>query len=235
MSDTKLIYFFGDGKAEGDASMKELLGGKGANLAEMTNLGIPVPPGFTIATEVCDMFYKNNRQYPAGLDADLKANVRSQLESLMGKKLGDPKDPLLVSVRSGAAVSMPGMMDTILNLGMNDAAVEGLSGITGNPRFAWDAYRRFIQMFSNVALGMDINIFEDILEEMRDEKGVENDNELDAEALKELVKLYKEAFKKNQNARFSAGSLRTAAGCYRRGFRFMEQPQGYQVQGYKRN
>ena len=201
MSDTKLIYFFGDGKAEGDASMKELLGGKGANLAEMTNLGIPVPPGFTIATEVCDMFYKNNRQYPAGLDADLKANV-TQLESLMGKKLGDPKDPLLVSVRSGAAVSMPGMMDTILNLGMNDAAVEGLSGITGNPRFAWDAYRRFIQMFSNVALGMDINIFEDILEEMRDEKGVENDNELDAEALKELVKLYKEAFKKNQNADF---------------------------------
>ncbi|MDC7226693.1 MAG: pyruvate, phosphate dikinase [Spirochaetales bacterium] len=201
MSETKLIYFFGDGKAEGDASMKELLGGKGANLAEMTNLGIPVPPGFTIATEVCDMFYKNNRQYPEGLNKELKDTL-SKLEALMGKKLGDPKDPLLVSVRSGAAVSMPGMMDTILNLGMNDEAVEGLSKITGNPRFAWDAYRRFIQMFSNVALGMDINVFEDILEDMREKKGVENDNELSAEDLKELVGLYKIAFKGNQNEDF---------------------------------
>ncbi len=201
MSDTKFIYFFGDGKAEGDASMKELLGGKGANLAEMTNLGIPVPPGFTIATEVCDMFYRNNRQYPEGLDAELKSTL-GKLESLMGKKLGDPKDPLLVSVRSGAAVSMPGMMDTILNLGMNDNAVEGLSAITGNPRFAWDAYRRFIQMFSNVALGMDINVFEDILEDMKKKKGVEQDTELDADDLKKLVELYKIAFKGNQNKDF---------------------------------
>lgn len=201
MSNTKLIYFFGDGKAEGAASMKELLGGKGANLAEMTNLGIPVPPGFTLATEVCDMFYKNNRSYPEGLDKELASNL-DKLEKLMGKKLGDPKDPLLVSVRSGAAVSMPGMMDTILNLGINDKAVEGLSAITDNPRFAWDAYRRFIQMFSNVALGMDINIFEDILEDMRHKKGVENDNELSADDLKELVSLYKAAFKKDQNKDF---------------------------------
>ena len=201
MSETKFIYFFGDGKAEGDASKKQLLGGKGANLAEMTNLGIPVPPGFTISTEVCDAFYKNDRQYPEGLDAELKSTL-AKLEKLMGKKLGDPKDPLLVSVRSGAAVSMPGMMDTILNLGMNDAAVEGLSAITGNPRFAWDAYRRFIQMFSNVALGMDINVFEDILEDMREKKGVENDNELSAEDLQELVTLYKVAFKGNQNEDF---------------------------------
>lgn len=201
MSDTKFIYFFGDGKAEGDASKKELLGGKGANLAEMTNLGIPVPPGFTIATEVCDAFYKNDRQYPAGMDAELKSTL-GKLEALMGKKLGDPNDPLLVSVRSGAAVSMPGMMDTILNLGMNDKAVEGLAKITGNPRFAWDAYRRFIQMFSNVALGMDMNVFEDILEDMRKEKSVENDNELSADDLKDLVSLYKVAFKGNQNKDF---------------------------------
>ena len=201
MADTKFIYFFGDGKAEGDASMKELLGGKGANLAEMTNLGIPVPPGFTIATEVCDEFYKNNRNYPDGLKEELAATL-NRLETLMGKKLGDHDDPLLVSVRSGAAVSMPGMMDTILNLGMNDHAVEGLSAITGNPRFAWDAYRRFIQMFSNVALGMDINVFEDILEDIKHKKGVEQDTDLDADDLKKLVSLYKEAFEKNQNREF---------------------------------
>ncbi|MBI9105363.1 MAG: pyruvate, phosphate dikinase [Spirochaetales bacterium] len=201
MADTKFIYYFGDGKAEGDASMKEMLGGKGANLAEMTNLGIPVPPGFTIATDVCDAFYKNNRQYPAGMKDELAATL-GKLETMMGKKLGDPNDPLLVSVRSGAAVSMPGMMDTILNLGMNDKAVEGLASITGNPRFAWDAYRRFIQMFSNVALGMDMNVFEDILEEMKKDKGVEVDNELSADDLKELVHLYKIAFKGNQNKDF---------------------------------
>ncbi len=201
MAKTKFIYFFGNGKAEGDASMKELLGGKGANLAEMTSLGIPVPPGFTISTEVCDEFYKNNRKYPAGLNEELDTTL-DKLEKLMGKKLGDPSDPLLVSVRSGAAVSMPGMMDTILNLGMNDKAVVGLSEKTGNERFAWDAYRRFIQMYSNVALGMDINVFEDILESMKHKKGVEQDTELDAEDLKKLVSLYKDAFKKVQKKPF---------------------------------
>ncbi|MDC7125911.1 MAG: pyruvate, phosphate dikinase, partial [Spirochaetales bacterium] len=171
-----------------------------------TNLGIPVPPGFTISTEVCDIFYQNEKQYPEGLDKELKATL-NKLETLMGKKLGDPKDPLLVSVRSGAAVSMPGMMDTILNLGMNDDAVEGLAGITGNPRFAWDAYRRFIQMFSNVALGMDINVFEDILEDMKKKKGVEQDTELDATDLENLVELYKAAFKKDQNKDFPQNPL----------------------------
>ena len=207
MSNEKFIYFFGGGEAEGDASMKELLGGKGANLAEMTNLGIPVPPGFTISTEVCDIYYKNEKHYPEGLQEELKTTLE-KLEEMMGKKLGDPNDPLLVSVRSGAAVSMPGMMDTILNLGMNDKAVEGLAKITKNPRFAWDAYRRFIQMFSNVALGMDINIFEDILEEQKQKKGVEQDTELDAEDLKKIVELYKIAFKGNQNEDFPQEPLK---------------------------
>ncbi|MBN2651859.1 MAG: pyruvate, phosphate dikinase [Spirochaetales bacterium] len=197
----KYVYFFGNGAAEGKADMKEMLGGKGANLAEMTNLGIPVPPGFTISTKVCDMFYKNDKQYPEGLREEV-AETLKKLEKLMGKNLGDPKDPLLVSIRSGAAVSMPGMMDTVLNLGLNDAAVEGLAGITNNPRFAYDSYRRFIQMFSNVALGMKIDVFEEILEEMKNKKNVENDLDLDANDLKELVKLYKVAFKKSQGRDF---------------------------------
>ncbi|MBN1647864.1 MAG: pyruvate, phosphate dikinase [Spirochaetales bacterium] len=197
----KYVYFFGDGKAEGNASMKDLLGGKGANLAEMTSLGVPVPPGFTIATEVCDYFYKNGKKYPAELDKQVKDNL-DKLEKLMGKKLGDPKDPLLVSVRSGAAVSMPGMMDTILNLGMNDQAVKGLEEITGNPRFAWDAYRRFIQMFGNVAMGMDLDHFEDELHKAKKTKGVEEDTDLDAEDLKKLVEKYKAVYKKDQGKAF---------------------------------
>lgn len=190
----KLVYFFGNGKAEGKAEMKDLLGGKGANLAEMTNLGVPVPPGFTISTEVCKSFYENNRKYPAELEVQLETNLK-KLEKLMKKKLGDASDPLLVSVRSGAAVSMPGMMDTILNLGMNDKAVAGLAQETGNERFAWDAYRRFIQMFGNVAMGLDINVFEDILADMKEKKKVDLDTELDAEDLEKLVELYKKAYK----------------------------------------
>src|SRR6056297_684355 len=155
----KLVYFFGEGKAEGNSGMKDFLGGKGANLAEMTNLGVPVPPGFTISTEVCKIYYEKNKEYPEGLEAEIDENL-SKLEKMMGKKLGDHDDPLLVSVRSGAAVSMPGMMDTILNLGMNDKAVVGLAKKTGNERFAWDAYRRFIQMFSDVAMGLDLQLFE---------------------------------------------------------------------------
>ena len=137
----KLVYFFGNGKAEGNADMRLELGGKGANLAEMTNLGIPVPPGFTISTDVCRLFYENNRKYPTELKETVAKNV-AKLEKAFGKKLGDSEDPLLVSVRSGAAVSMPGMMDTILNLGLNDKSVLGLAKKTDNPRFAWDAYRR---------------------------------------------------------------------------------------------
>jgi len=139
MVKTKLVYFFGDGKAEGNAEMRAELGGKGANLAEMTNIGVPVPPGFTIATDVCKMFYENNKQYPEQLKEDVAKNL-AKLEKTFGKKLGDEKDPLLVSVRSGAAISMPGMMDTILNLGLNDRSVLSLAKKTDNPRFAWDAY-----------------------------------------------------------------------------------------------
>ncbi len=195
MAKQKLVYFFGGGKAEGNSSMKDLLGGKGSNLAEMTNLGVPVPPGFTISTEVCKAFNENNRKYPSELDEQLQLNL-TKLEKLMGKKLGDENDPLLVSVRSGAAVSMPGMMDTVLNLGLNDVSVEGLASKTGNPRFAWDAYRRFIQMFGNVAMGLDLDVFEDILADMKKKKKVEDDTELTGDDLKALVALYKTAYKK---------------------------------------
>ena len=195
MTENKYVYFFGGKNTEGDGSMRELLGGKGCNLAEMTKLGVPVPPGFTLSTEVCDAYYKNDRNYPAELNGQVEVKL-AHLETLMDKKLGDADDPLLVSVRSGAAVSMPGMMDTILNLGLNDAAVQGLSRITGQPRFAWDAYRRFIQMFADVAMGVDINIFEGLLEKMKEEKGVEEDTSLDAADLEKLVDWYKAAYKK---------------------------------------
>ncbi len=197
----KYVYFFGGGKAEGAAVMKEMLGGKGANLAEMTNLGIPVPPGFTISAEVCDLFYKKERKYPAGLDREVAGNLK-KLEALMGKKLGDPKDPLLVSVRSGAAISMPGMMDTVLNLGLTDKAVEGLAELSGNERFAWDAYRRFIQMFGDVVRGVEHHAFEEALEAVKKKKGVEEDLDLDAEDLKEVVKRYKAIYKKHTKEDF---------------------------------
>ncbi len=201
MKSKQYVYFFGGGSAEGDASMKEFLGGKGANLAEMTSLGIPVPPGFTLATEICKLYYDSGRSYPDYIREEVAKNLL-KLETLMGKKLGDPTDPLLVSVRSGAAVSMPGMMDTILNLGLNDKAVVGLATKTNNPRFAWDAYRRFIQMYSDVAKGVDINIFEHILEQMKKDKGVENDTDLDEKDLEKLVTLYKEAYVKAMGENF---------------------------------
>ena len=182
MAKAKYVYFFGEGKADGDAKMKDLLGGKGANLAEMTNLGIPVPPGFTISTEVCAAYYANGDKYPDGLEADVLDQLK-RLEKLMGKKLGDANDPLLVSVRSGAAVSMPGMMDTILNLGMNDKAVIGLATKTGNARFAWDAYRRFIQMYGDVVMGVPHDDFEHALASAKNAKKVELDTALDAKDL----------------------------------------------------
>ncbi len=197
----KYVYFFGGGKAEGGAAMKNRLGGKGANLAEMINLGIPVPPGFTISADVCDLFYKKNRRYPAGLNKQVETNLK-RLESLMGKKLGDPKDPLLVSVRSGAAVSMPGMMDTVLNLGLTDEAVKGLAALSGNERFAWDAYRRFIQMFGDVVREVPHHSFEDALNAVKKKKGVEEDLDLDAADLKEVVKRYKAIYKKHTKEDF---------------------------------
>src|ERR1700687_1972150 len=148
---TKWVYFFGAGKAEGDGTWRDLLGGKGAGLAEMTKIGLPVPAGFTISTEACDYFYKNGKKYPAELKKQVLQNV-AQVEKVTRKKLGEPKNPLLVSVRSGSARSMPGMMETILNLGLNDRSVQGLAGATKNERFAYDAYRRFVQMYSTVVM-----------------------------------------------------------------------------------
>ncbi|MDR2521816.1 MAG: pyruvate, phosphate dikinase [Spirochaetaceae bacterium] len=198
---TKNVFFFGEGKADGDAKMKELLGGKGANLAEMTNLGIPVPPGFTISTEVCAQYYANGEKYSKELKDEVAANL-GRLEKLMGKKLGDANDPLLVSVRSGAAVSMPGMMDTILNLGMNDRAVVGLAAKTQNPRFAWDAYRRFIQMYGNVVMGIPSEDFEHALKLLKDQKKVKEDTALSAADLQVLVGEYKKIVKKTKKIDF---------------------------------
>ncbi|MCM8808914.1 MAG: pyruvate, phosphate dikinase [Candidatus Omnitrophica bacterium] len=174
--------------------MKDLLGGKGAGLAEMTNAGIPVPPGFTITTEMCRYYYKNNEKLPDDFDQELNKYLK-KLEKVTGKKFGDPKNPLLVSVRSGAKFSMPGMMDTILNLGLNDEAVKGLAESTNNERFAYDAYRRFIQMFGNVVMGIEKNEFEKVIEEKKKEKGINYDSELTAEDLKEIVEKFKKIYK----------------------------------------
>ncbi len=187
---TKWVYGFGKGMADGTSEMRDLLGGKGANLAEMANLGLPVPPGFTITTEVCTWFYDHGRSYPDGLDAEVEAGLKAMGE-IVGHAFGDPEDPLLVSVRSGARASMPGMMDTVLNLGLTDATVEALALRTGNERFAYDSYRRFIQMYSNVVLGIDHHEFEEILEDFKDRKGFSLDTELSAEDWKGLIKAYK--------------------------------------------
>ncbi|REJ37240.1 MAG: pyruvate, phosphate dikinase [Bacillota bacterium] len=188
---TKRVYFFGGGTAEGNGQMRELLGGKGANLAEMTLLGIPVPPGFTITTEMCTAYYALGKRWPEGLEEEIKANLK-RLEDVMGARFGDPSNPLLVSVRSGARVSMPGMMDTILNLGLNDETVQGLIRRTGNPRFAWDSYRRFVHMYGDVVLGVPHEEFEALIDRMKEEKGVTHDTELDADDLKRLTEQYKE-------------------------------------------
>ena len=203
MAKTKYVYFFGNGDAEGDETMRPLLGGKGANLAQMAKapLSLPVPPGFTISIDVCQEYYKLGKKYPAGLDAEVEKYL-AKLEKAMGKKLGDEKDPLLVSVRSGAAESMPGMMDTILNLGLNDKSVEGLAKKTNNPRFAWDAYRRFIQMYGNVAMGVDHDKFEEIISEVKSHRGIKEDTELTAEELQEIVSKYKVMYKKEKGEAF---------------------------------
>ena len=197
----KRVYTFGDGKAEGNAEMRNLLGGKGANLAEMNLLGMPVPPGFTITTEVCTEYTQYGKDEVVNrIQKEVEAAV-AHVETLTGKKFDDPANPLLVSVRSGARASMPGMMDTVLNLGMNDATVESLANKSGNPRFAWDSYRRFVQMYGDVVLGMkpksknDIDPFEEIMDKVKEDKGVKLDTELDVEDLKNLVKLFKGAVK----------------------------------------
>ena len=190
------VFFFGGGKAEGNAKMKELLGGKGANLAEMTNLGVPVPPGFTIATKVCREYYKSGGKWPGGLEKEVDKNL-AKLEKAMDAKLGDPNKPLLVSVRSGAAVSMPGMMDTVLNLGLNDDVIEGIIKKTKNARFAYDIYRRFIDMFGDVVMGCSHEYFEEVIHAAKEKAGVKLDNELKADQLKDVVEKYKAVYKKH--------------------------------------
>ena len=210
----KWVYRFGNGRAEGTAAMRALLGGTGANLAEMSSLGLPVPPGFVITTEVCSYFYANDRSYPADLDAQIDAGVAA-IEAEVGTRFGDAGNPLLVSVRSGAPVSMPGMMDTVLNLGLNDATVQGLAKASGNGRFAYDSYRRFIQMFGDVVLGVDHYRFEEKLEDLKRERDCRYDTDLDADALAALVEDYKAIVAKETGKPFPQDTrqqLRAAIG-----------------------
>src|SRR5438552_17581247 len=203
----KYVYFFGGGKADGRADMKDLLGGKGANLAEMTNIGLPVPAGFTITTEVCNYYYANDHKYPPELKAEVEDALK-KTEQAMGAKFGDPKNPLLVSCRSGARVSMPGMMDTVLNIGLNENTLRGLIDKTGNERFGWDSYRRFVQMYGDVVLGLkptsktEIDPFEHVLDELKHERKVKLDTELTVKDLQELVKRFKKAVKEKTGKDF---------------------------------
>ena len=191
---TKYVYTF----KEGNKDMRNLLGGKGANLAEMTNLGLPIPQGFTISTEACTNYYDNGKEISEEIESQI-FKALEELEKLQGKKFGDTENPLLVSVRSGARASMPGMMDTILNLGLNDVAVEGFAKKTGNPRFAYDSYRRFIQMYSDVVMEVNKSFFEKIIDELKEEKGVHYDTELTVEDLKELVNRFKKVYSDHMN------------------------------------
>src|SRR5438874_5448616 len=209
---SKYVYFFGGGKADGNGKMKELLGGKGANLAEMTLIGLPVPAGFTLTTEVCNYFVGHNHTYPPGVKDEVTEAMR-KTEEVMGAKFGDPKNPLLVSCRSGARVSMPGMMDTVLNIGLNEATLRGLIDKTGNERFAWDSYRRFVQMYGDVVLGLkpqskhEIDPFEHIMDELKHAKGVKLDTELTTNDLKELVKRFKKAVKERTGKDFPESAV----------------------------
>ena len=195
----KYVYDF----SEGDKSMKDLLGGKGANLAEMTKLGLPVPPGFTITTEACRAYLKDST-VPESLATEVTRALRG-VEDKMGRRLGDPSDPLLVSVRSGAKFSMPGMMETVLNIGLNDESVLGLAAVSGNERFAWDSYRRLIQMFGKTVLDIDGDLFSDALDELKAERGVKGDTDLTAEDLKGLVDTFKGIRQGTDRQRLPAG------------------------------
>jgi pyruvate,orthophosphate dikinase len=198
----KWVFTFGDGKAEGKAGLRDLLGGKGANLAEMANLGLPVPPGFTIPTSVCTYFYAHDKSYPAALKAQVEKAL-DHVGKLTGKSFGDSKNPLLVSVRSGGRASMPGMMDTVLNLGLNDATVEALAEMSGDRRFAYDSYRRFITMYSDVVLGFEHHHFEDILDTFKDSQGYTLDTDLTGDDWVDLVGRYKDAVARETGKRIS--------------------------------
>src|SRR6266705_3512085 len=209
---SKYVYFFGGKSAEGNGKMKELLGGKGANLAEMCLIGLPVPAGFTITTEVCNYYYANEKKYPPELKAQVEEALR-KTEQTMGSKFGDAKKPLLVSCRSGARVSMPGMMDTVLNIGLNEQTLKGLIDSTGNERFAWDSYRRFVQMYGDVVLDLkptsktEIDPFEKIMEELKHERKVHLDTDLTIKDLQELVKRFKAAVKAKKGKDFPEDPL----------------------------
>src|SRR5881392_250722 len=204
---SKYVYVFGNKKADGDGTMKPLLGGKGANLAEMTRIGLPVPPGFTITTDVCTYYYQNGKRFPPNQASELTKAV-AWLEKETGKKFGDPKNPLLVSVRSGSRDSMPGMMDTILNLGLNDATTEGLKAATKNGRFAWDSYRRFVQMYGDVVMGVqkrhenEHEPFDEVMDELKREVGALQDTDLNEADLRELVKRFKKLIKDRTGKEF---------------------------------
>ena len=189
---TKYVYMF----TEGNAGMKNLLGGKGANLAEMTGLGLPVPRGFTISTEACTRFYDDGGRIAEDIEKEI-FDTLAEAEKVVGKKLGDAANPFLVSVRSGARASMPGMMDTILNLGLNDEVVEGLAALTGNPRFAYDSYRRFITMFSDVVMEISKSKYEHVFDTIKEERGAKLDTDLDADAMKEVVKRFLAVYEEN--------------------------------------
>ncbi len=206
------LYFFGGGTAEGRATMRELLGGKGANLAEMASLKLPVPPGFTISTRVNTYYYEHGKTYPKGLEAAVRKAI-ARVEKLMGRKFGHPDNPLLVSVRSGARVSMPGMMDTVLNLGLTDETVKGLEAASQNPRFAWDSYRRFCQMYGDVVLQLkpenknDPDPFEEIIDHKKAARGVKNDVDLSVDDLRELVAEFRALIRKRVGHDLPAGSV----------------------------
>jgi pyruvate,orthophosphate dikinase len=202
----KRVYFFGAGKAEGSVEMKQLLGGKGANLADMTNMGLPVPPGFTITTQTCADYNNLGQKLPRGTMDEVKVNL-AKVEKATGKKFGDPKNPLLVAVRSGAAISMPGMMDTVLNIGLNDEVVEGLARLTNNERFAYDSYRRLINMYGDTVMGVPHDEFEHELSAVKREAGVELDTDLNTEQLKEVVRRYKEVYKRGTGQNFPQDPL----------------------------
>src|SRR4051794_18017001 len=203
---TKRVYYFGPGKTEGKADMKDLLGGKGANLADMTTAGLPVPPGFTITTETCGEYNDADQKLPRGLMEEVRANI-AKVEKASGKKFGDANNPLLLACRSGAKMSMPGMMDTVLNIGLNDEVVQGMADLTGNERFAYDSYRRLINMFGDTVMGVDHHHFETELSAVKNDRGAQNDTDLDAAALKEVVERYKKVYADHVGSEFPTDGL----------------------------
>jgi pyruvate,orthophosphate dikinase len=219
----KFIYFFGDGKADGDRTMKDLLGGKGSGLAEMTNAKLPVPAGFTISTPVCSIYYKERGRIPPSIEKEMLDNLR-KLEKSAGRKLGDARKPLLVSVRSGAKFSMPGMMDTILNLGLNDQTVESVKEETGNGRFAADSYRRFIQMYGNVVLEISKDTFEHELDAVKKDRGAKADTDLDEGALRDVIARYKRVVQTKTGKPFPQDPIEQLKGARNAVFRSWQNP-----------